>query len=302
MANAATAISEVKRLVYSIGERVRVFQLKEECSATATISFIHESDDYFETYCDVIYDASRNDDSSTATTSTRDEENMVDIKRIRPLEEFEYIPHAKLLLQTDASTMKEFGNILFRHKDYRNSIIYYELGLERLFLDTNKSEAGSKAESGLKTFSIGTQVIVFSKDINDYDSAMISSNDLVDNPKTQSDIRYEAILSTSQLEIEVKGCDCVEIASIPTNQLLQRTLYINLTKAYQKRNYRGWAVRYASYAVVLSKIHCGDYADSRGSCGLTETEMKQLLADSLFLRGKVYLSASRPARAKLVRF
>ena len=100
---------------YSVGERVRVTSVKDGTSQRGIIACCNVDESF-----DIIYDAkfdSRSDQS--------DEEFSVQPSRVASLIFFELSDHTINL----PSEMKEYGNTLFKLKDYDAAIQYYKAGV-----------------------------------------------------------------------------------------------------------------------------------------------------------------------------
>jgi tetratricopeptide (TPR) repeat protein len=261
--------SEAKNSI-TIGQKIRVLPVDpNEESSIGIISYIHLKDpEQRPTGVDVLYD-----------NPTREESDVV-IDRIHHLLPFEEISLAEL--QTlDANSLKEYGNDLFRLKDYSKAMEFYQLALQSFHSRQKKS-----------VLAIGTSILIFNHQVGDFYFGMISSND-------EGEGEYEIVLSDDS-ETTAKESDLIEIPQQYELQLLTRSCYSNLAKCALKRNLKGWAVRYSSLSLALTRAMIS-LAQDTGLYDKNEEKRKQLsqfLIDSLYFRGKVFVSACRPRRAK----
>jgi tetratricopeptide (TPR) repeat protein len=252
----------------SIGQRVRVLPAEaDDVSSTGIISYLH-GDAQAQTV-DIVLD------------NSAQEETEVPAARILPLFSFEDLQRTDLLL-LDGNNLKDYGNDLFKVKDFAKAMEFYQLALQQF-----TSQKYSILE-------IGTQILIFNEMLGEFFIGMISSNDDAEQKK-----EYEVLLNDDE-EIVALERDLIEVPKDYDQQVLQRSLYSNLAKCALKRGLKGWAVRYASLALALGKAMIAIARDT----GMYEEDqtkrakMNQFLADSLYFRCKAFLAASRPARAR----
>jgi tetratricopeptide (TPR) repeat protein len=298
----------MENLSFKIGQKVRVLPKSEavdEASKVGIISYLHisEKDPPIIERFDVIYDSM----TSLSSSSQQEEESEIFPNRIQPLEYFEELTTDELL-QLDATTLKEFGNQLFKLKDYRKAIEFYQLSLKMFHLNEKKGS----------TLSIGTQVLVFLEEIGDYQVGMVSSvvepasstsssssssvqrrqiNENEENDMTYYEISlFEDENDDEEMELISSEKNLLEVPYNYDDQLLHRSLYSNLSKSYLKRNYKGWTIKYASITLALVKAMISIANDT----GKEErkSQLTQFLIDALYFRCKVFLASNRPKRAK----
>lgn len=289
---------------FSIGQRVRVLPNNAagggegEDSRIALIACIQDSG-----LVDVIYEGGGGGDGEKEKEEEEEEEG-VSVDRLLALYPFESLSSHELILQyqENPSQLKEFGNQLFHVKDYRQAMVFYQLALQTLMkAATGKKGKGDKEEEAM--LEIGTQVLVFNKEIGDFLVGMISgSSSSSSSSSSTGTVDYEVILSDDS-EMVLSSKDLLELPLGYEGQLLQRSLYANLGKCALKRGLKGWAVRYSSLSLGITRAMIETAQDKgEGGGGRGEGEankLSQLLADSLYLRGKALLQACRPARATL---
>jgi tetratricopeptide (TPR) repeat protein len=294
----------MESLKYKIGQKIRVLpkaEAADESSKVGIISYLHisEKDPPVIERFDVIYDS-----VISSSLNQQEEESEIFPNRIQSLEYFEELSTDELF-QFDAITLKEFGNQLFKLKDYQKAIEFYQLSL-KVFHQHEKKGV---------TLSIGTQVLVFLEDIGDYQVGMISS--LVEPASSSSSsssgkkksstikdddeegIYYEISLSDEndeEIDIIISEKHLLEVPHSYDDQLLHRSLYSNLSKSYLKRNYKGWTVKYASITLALVRAMISIAKDTGKEERLTQ--LTQFLIDALYFRCKVFLTSNRPKRAK----
>lgn len=123
--------------IHCIGKRVRVTDKSrntDNFSRKGIISYHHNRTNSY----DIIYD-------------NHGEENEVLLSRIESIEDFEKY-NSTTATNIPASTLKEYGNVLFGKRDYVESEKYYLRGLESL---VNSSSSATK-----RVYSVGSYVIV----------------------------------------------------------------------------------------------------------------------------------------------
>ncbi len=262
--------------MFVIGEKVRLMPVEADgLSTTAMVSYIHEMNGE-QVSVDLIFER------SSANTLNQEEETEVPLNRLQKLLPFEMLSKSQLLEQHTATAIKDFGNQLFHVKDFIKSMEFYQLSLQAI--DQHEKEA---------CFSLGTPVIVFSEEIGDFLYGIVSSNDDFSAAAT-----YEIMLSNDE-ERHIPAKDLTVIPPNYENQLLQRSLYSNLGKCAVKRVLRGWAIRYGSLALILTRAMISLAQDTGlyDEDGEKRKKLQQLLVDALFFRGKALILASRPVRA-----
>ena len=270
---------------YSIGSKVRVLHERNGSRQSGTVSLINDENTY-----DIIYDGNNNE-----------EECGVSLSRLSPVESFELDD----LECYTANQLKEFGNVLFRLKDYDAAVNYYRLSLSTLLRPFS--------------FSVGSTVLV-QKSPSSYVSGMIA--DVNDSSDT---LLYEVVYDDEQLEDSIEpesrllllATTYPDNSSEPTSQTvvpsaaavvglsssseqsidpieLQRSIYMNLIRCCLQKPVPtpGWACRYATFAVAIT--HYNNLHNNSDP----EKGRKQL-ADALYLRCKSFLTASRPQLARI---
>ena len=292
---------------YEIGTKVRVVDKDGSVCRKGIISYYHMPSNL----CDIIYD-------------DNNDENDVSISRIQPIEIFE-----ENVLSTDISstTFKEYGNILFNKKDYIESEKYYLLGIKKLLVSSSnglsngfrKENVGSytiiqKTNNSLVNFRIG-----MISDINQngqlIDVVYLNNFKLIDT--TGNEILLEEDFDD---ENEVEDEDNINvtervIANLPqtlSDLELLRSLYLNLCRIKNKLKVYGWAIKYSSLALIVTKFICytiitnSENNNQNSSSTLTHhnsvdnnSKLIKQLADAYYLRGSILLTVGRPQLAKI---
>ena len=191
-----------------------------------------------------------------------EEESGVSIDRIRRLEIFEKDDGNSDPI--DFNILKDQGNIIYSLKDFKAAEDYYKMALRIMLVPFNVSMA---------YLTIGQEVLVEALQTLDYNAGMISgiNEDCVD-----------VVFDDDDDEL----CDCKVTSLIPlckpVDRIIQRSVYMNMARCSLKRHRNGWATKYCSIAIAISKSLICD-----------EENHKKQLADSLYFRGKLLISINR---------
>lgn len=270
---------------FSIGSKVRVLGKEERNGQQklATISLVDDSS------YGIIYD----DDC---------EEVAVSPSRLSALLPWEHLP----LHRYDALELKEFGNALFRIKDYDAAVRYYKASLDVL-LRTVK-------------LSVGTTVLV-AKSPSEYVSGMIADANasgsyevIFDEEELDDESNVPAsrliVVATNRRESSNHRDDSKEQSELDRTDVveLQRALYMNLARcSFQKQPpLPGWAVRWSTLALAVTlykqqQSNAGssnDRTTEKGDNEAPSSNAPKQLADALYLRCKAFIAASRPQFAR----
>ncbi len=247
---------------HSVGKRVRVLNEDKETSFTAVISCVADDGAF-----DVLYD-------------NRDPEEDVAVPAERILDLLPFETQADGIIedfsQLSAETLKDRGNALFAAKDFCSATEYYRRALVALV------DSGSSSGSSL---SIGSQVLVLDMTSGDFHDGYVSSVD-GDSVDVELDDDEERTVSADAV---------VKLAKKPVDQVTQRAVYMNLARCALKRGLKGWAIRYASIALAVTRKVL-----SEGQDGEPLLVAKKSLGDCLFFRGKTLVAACRPGKATRV--
>jgi hypothetical protein len=99
---------------------------------------------------------------------------------------------------------------------------------------------------------------------------------------------------TDEVENEVCGVSydlLMPLCKTEQDQLLQRSLYMNMARCFMKLDQKGWAIKYASLAIAVTLA----YAQNPST-----PEVAKLLADCYYFRSKALIAACRPKFATQV--
>lgn len=254
--------------MFTVGQRVRVLDKSKDESQRGVISYIDEDSQLY----DIIWDLNSKEDCG------------IPIDRIASLESFELNGKERDIFQWESQSWKDYGNKLFTLKDYYNAARYYQNGIQRI--------DHVMKERGLKALDIGTHVITFSEAIGDYLWGMVAS--------IENDEEVEIILSNDEERV-MKLSKLQILPESIEEQILYRTLYLNLAKCQLKRQQKGWAIRSSSMALALTLCLQATSQDATASSKtLSTTDIKKYFTDGYYFRGKALLLANRPGRATLV--
>ena len=278
--------------MFNVGKFVRVKSLDGESSRRGMISLINGSDS--ELFVDLIY------------ADNEEEECDINNSRIELLQQFEEKPLKSELSNENESAecLKGWGNILFKLKDYSAATEYYCKAL--LKLDPPPVSLvpsfAKKIQSSGKSISIGQSILVAKDNSFEYRNARVS-----DVNATSVDVLYDGTITGDDDDDEENGVSLDRVVSLPRSSfdtrsqsddsmvkssdlLLQRSIVLNLARCEFKRARKGWAIKYSSVALALSKMT--EQIDSHDALG------SSLVADAIFFRSTVLLAANRPKFAK----
>lgn len=261
--------------MFEVGERVRIKDKVNDNTRTAIIAIV-------------------NDDN---TIDLNDEDN-VDISRIKKLQDFELSSSASTSITTATNALmeKEYGNVLFGLKDYYAAIDRYKRCLSLL--------------DQANVLSIGSEVLVESKsNYQHYRSAMIS--DIYDNTydaiydenfdddddddntdghliNEESDIPKVRIFNLSSSSISLSST-ISGVSKTDTGLNIQKAVLMNMAKCYYQLGKYGLAIRNISLYLTMCKLieHNNNKDDDIKKKG-----------DALWIKSKSFLSAGRPNLAK----
>ena len=264
---------------WTTGCQCRVWALDRSSSQRATLALDNDDGSF-----DIILDV-----------GSGGEEANVDRSRIESLQDFEVA--AALDGVTDPLKLKDYGNHLFmKCKDWDAAMQFYSKALEAL----------GRNGRGRETFSTGSSVLVSRKGSMDIRTGMISD---CDKSKDSYDIMYEENPEEEEEEEEeetgVSGKRLVPLGEV-RHRDIQRACFLNMARCAVKKSLHGWAIKYASFALVTTEMISGDYQPVTSfirSGGIdidvddtspVSTLWKKQIADCLFLRSKSLLAAGRP--------
>jgi hypothetical protein len=304
-------MSEMSSL-FSVGDKVRVLSVDKSEAHRAIISLYNGNGTY-----DVLYSAP----VTVQYNQQIDEDSAITSDRISALLEFEYENASTIALRT-ASSWKDCGNSLFALKDYLAASECYKKGIERLTTFENCYTSVNDANNMLTT---GRAVIVTFPGSLDCSTGIISdaSADGYDVMFGDETLEEELGIPTSRLLLlactssrrivqgkESGGSAMEEPLSAAEVCLLQRSCYMNLARCTLKRRQKGWAIKYCSIALAISKHVVQLSSSSNGSRNelastgkegkVVESANSKLLVDCLYFRGKALLAACRPKFAAMV--
>jgi hypothetical protein len=269
---------------FQIGHYVRVYDSEstESHARIGMIAFINENNGT----CDIVFNS-----KSTSTTSSQSREQETSDRDgvswflIRSLEPFEYLALESKKYDSSATRLKEQGNIIFGLRDYDKASELYLAALDVL----------NKASSSL---SIGSEIIIQLKPNSTFlFTAMISS--------VQDDGRYEVEMS-EDVDVFEDSVSIVEKSQIVSvifpdvkgstngneNRILQRSLYINLSRCCMKRTRLGWAVRWINMAMAITRCIESDY-DSSSSGSSPPIDILKCKTDEYFIRCRAFITANK---------
>lgn len=250
--------------VLEVGGRVRVYDPATDRASTAVISVISSDQPGCEGTVDVIYDAG---DSP--------EEANIPLSRIQPLQAFEEDVQRGVIFES--SQYKDFGNVLFGSKDYAAAMLYYQKAL--------------RAIDQRQRLSTGSHVIFIDPQCGECKDGIISGED--ESKEKDGEVLYEVLLGDEE-EVTTRPEHLVQIPSDLDQCLLQRSVYLNLARCCLKRALKGWAIRYGSIALGITRDLASDHSDS------ADIDLNKLFADALYFRAKTMILASRSALASKV--
>jgi len=260
-----------------VGMSVRVWAPDKKTSRVGILAVDNEDDTF-----DLIYGYGM----ISKLSEYQGEEENVPIERILFLEDFELIPPG-----TDKAgpgLLKERGNKLYsEYKDYGAASVCYMRALT-LVVPTN--------------LQIGQHVLVAQKSSLEFASGIVA--DIVINAKGEAH-QYEVIYDDSRLfeEHSIAASRVLGLSSPgPQGRQLQRSLYLNLARTSLQRENFGWASRWASLGLAVSKVWDGNFHISSWNTitqqtGSTESHQK-LMADCYYLRSRALVSVGRPNLAR----
>ena len=239
---------------FQVGEHVRILSADGEIACKATIAYVNTDATY-----EVVYD-------NRKVMSLDDEESNVSSDRIKPLLAFE----GKSFSGLDAAQIKEFGNELFKAKDY--------LAAKEAYSQSNRLIRQPSP-------SVGTRVIIANDTQNTARVGLVSDlNDgYIEVIYEDGKFPEEEVVNESSTTVLCQGADLE----------LQRTLFMNLARCSMKLKNYGWCVRWANFAIAVAQTQAIVYEDNVSLRDRARTSM----SDALFMRGKCLLAASRPKLA-----
>lgn len=185
-----------------------------------------------------------------------------------------------------AQTWKAHGNTLFADKDYFQALEYYKKALCAL----------GSYNSNHKTFELGEAVIVTDTRTIDCYPGLISD---ADADSRKADVVIE---STNLEDNELFGVSfdlLLPLCKKEEDQLLQRSVYMNMARCSLKLEQKGWAIKYASIALAGS-LALAQQQSEQDSAQANRSEVDKLLADCYYFRGKALIAACRPKFATQV--
>jgi tetratricopeptide (TPR) repeat protein len=255
--------------MFSVGQDVRVLLGDGGSSRRGTI-MVKNTDDSYEVLLTV------------GDGAAGEEEIVMTADRIAPLYSFETEPTLPLEAQY-AEVWKNNGNVLFTAKDYSAALGYYQKALSCL-RDNSK---GSK-------FAMGDEVIISYQNSINYKSGMVSD---ADSDARTADVMLEGDEDEEE-ECGVAFDRLLPLAKDATQQLLQRSIYLNMARCVLKQELKGWAIKYSSIAICITHA----YISTARQQGVTSSkeEQSKLLADCYYFRAKALLAACRPKFAAQV--
>jgi tetratricopeptide (TPR) repeat protein len=204
-----------------------------------------------------------------------EEETTIAGKFLSPVHEFE-LSQPPPTLREYANTWKTNGNTLFADKDYALALEYYRTALSSLGLTSTTR----------KTYELGEAVIVTYTNTIDCYPGMISDVDPIDRT---ADVELE---TTDEVENEVCGVSydlLLPLCNSEQDQLMQRSLYMNMARCFMKLDQKGWAIKNASLAIAVTLAYAQHHP-----------EVAKLLADCYYFRAKALIAACRPKFATQV--
>jgi tetratricopeptide (TPR) repeat protein len=278
----------------SVGEIVRIVNGIDKSSRRAVVSV--DNDDGT---IDVIYNS-----------SDLIEEVKVALSRVQKLQHFELSAS-----ESSPSELKEYGNVLFRLKDFEAASEYYHKALHALTPPIQLSPSIEVTSKLAKSLSVGQFVLVCSRNTFDHKLAMICYI----NDDLTFDVMYDKFLLQNELEVETNqnnnenmkvkedvddnddddeeeecNVSLERLVPLPVYKkendpesifILVKTIFLNLARCHLKLGKKGWAIKFSSIALAISD------ASSLGS-------NKIFNADCLYLRGMAFLSAHRPKHCR----
>lgn len=258
--------------MWNVGAKVRVCSKDRTSSGVAIISLINEES------FDIIFDASN------------EEECNVLASRMMPLEDFE--EEESLDEESNPMKLKEYGNILFRHKDFDSAMQIYAKALKVIGKNNRSS----------RIFSVGSSVLVTTKGTLLIRPGIVSGDEV----ESRRDIMYEECGAdgdgqAKSLPTEDEAVSVSRLFSLGEmrHRDCQRACYLNMARCAMKKQLHGWAVKYASLALAVAEMLGEEYVSTQSVClGTGTTEMwKKQAADCIYLRAKSLVSAGRPGTA-----
>ncbi len=270
-------------MVLEIGAEVHRYSVDRKCSAMAVIAVVSNDDDGGSkvsgggcTY-DIILSGSGAEESEV------------------PEELLEPVPsELKLRNCTTAQQCKDAGNALFtRIHDNASAIKCYLRALELLLVVTPNDDKSSLT-------AVGAAVLVQMKgQSGEYQSGMVAGLE-EENGCRSVEVVYDNDEEESGINLDrlVKLAEDDEVS-----RELQRSCCLNLSRAYFKEGKHGWAIRYASLALAVTRVVDGKYHNEVKSAGYSTDELPERwrgkIADALYVRGKALLAAGRHVTAKV---
>lgn len=172
---------------------------------------------------------------------------------------------------------KERGNALLKKSELMPAIKAYQKALQLLLEDCDVS-------------SIGASVVVKVDAASEFVSGMVAGFEEIDGGKT------EVVLDDGR-EIDDVDATCIEpLAEDPDDRELQRSIYLNLARAYFKIPKLGWSIRFSSLALAVSRVLDGEYRHEEHTIDFPPQHQRKI-ADALYIRGKACLGCGRHVTA-----
>ena len=253
-----------------------------------------------------------------------EEESAIALSRINALQAFEY-GETTSDGQLEEAALKEKANTLYKLKDFDAAVEYYTLALSKMNPPIHHIVSNTQLHASVLSFSVGQSVLVCKNNKLDYVEAIVTD---VKEGKTPSQIFVDVMWSddinsvekeTGEEDEEEMDVSIDRVVPLPNEKKnkqddnttkesigntrenafnLIRSIFLNLARCELKRNRKGWAIKFSSIAVSISKYVLSK-SQGNMSAGNVAT-IEKFLADALYFRINALLLANRPKFANTV--
>lgn len=211
----------------------------------------------------------------------------VSIDMIKPLESFEYEQHKNL----SPLDIKNNANRIFSLHDYDRAAELYLTALSLLMQYSRQISVGSEILIQLCSNPLEFEVAMVIIIDNENGLEIEYENESFNQIEELTVLKSKATLLVKSL------IDCYFNMSELELLLLQRSIYINLSRCCMKRKQPGWSVRYVSMSMAITRSLILNLSNNANIDGFNEIKF---VSDELWIRSKAFLLANKTNLAKKV--